>query len=137
MDSLEEIAKQLKDFRGEAAKQVKELRTEIAELRKTQEKILAALNIPAGVPAAVPRRAPEEEEEHAPFLAYCSQCFERRPVVDPAQVTLADGSLATQGKCAACGAVIFRMATMTGVLITDAASQRPGMRDRKKEKREE
>lgn len=135
METWEKLAKLLKELRQENSKQLKELSKEIAEVKESQRQILAMLQARRAQGSA--RRAAEEakgdeervrvDEEKAqpPGLEmYCSECFELRPIVEPKSVQLPDGSTATQGKCAVCGSTVFRMASMSGVLLTDATSAR-------------
>ncbi|UCC60827.1 MAG: hypothetical protein JSW38_06070 [Dehalococcoidia bacterium] len=120
MERLDEIAKQLKEFRRENAKQFGELRNEITELKQMQSEILSKLG--SGEP---PRREDkkkvlgEKREAERPLEMYCADCFELRPIIEPKRIELPDGSIATQGRCSVCGTTVFRMATMTGVLTSD------------------
>jgi DNA repair exonuclease SbcCD ATPase subunit len=120
MERLDEIAKQLKEFRRENAKQFGELRNEIAELKQKQSEILSKLG--SGEP---PRRedkkkvVEEKREAERSLEMYCADCFELRPIIEPKRIELPDGSIATQGRCSVCGTTVFRMATMTGVLTSD------------------
>ena len=41
--------------------------------------------------------------------AYCLKCRAHRDVQDAQQVTLKNGKPATRGKCAVCGATMFRI----------------------------
>ena len=41
--------------------------------------------------------------------AYCVKCRTKREVGNPTQVTLKNGSAATQGTCPVCGTKIFRI----------------------------
>ena len=120
MEPWDEIAKQLKEFRRENAKQFGELKNEIAEIKQRQSEILSKLG--SGEP---PRRedkkkvVEEKREAERPLEMYCAECFELRPIIEPKRIELPDGSMATQGRCSVCGTMVFRMATMTGVLTSD------------------
>jgi len=123
MEPLDEITKQLRELRRENTKQFGELRREIAQLKEKQGDILAKLESGKPPLSHKEKRPVDEKEGQArTFETYCSECFELRPITEPRQVELPDGSLATQGKCAVCGTTVFRMAAMTGVLVSDAAA---------------
>ena len=125
MEPWAEIAKQLQAFRRENSEQLKELRSEIAELNRQQGEILAELQ--SGKRSQHPEGSETVQEDKAQLATlemYCSQCLQLRLVVAPKQVVLPDGSAAIQGQCAVCGTTAFRMASMSGVLIDEAASAR-------------
>lgn len=130
MEPLAEIAKQLQEFRRENSEQLKELRSEIAELKKQQGEILAGLQSgkrlrhPAGG-----ETVQKDRGQPATLEMYCSKCLELRPVAGTKRVVLPDGSTAIQGQCAVCGTRAFRMTSMSGVLIGEAASARVGRQE--------
>jgi len=110
---------------AEIAKQLKGLRSEIAELHRQQGEILAELQ--SGKRLQHPEdgeTVQEDEAQLATLEMYCSKCLQLRLVVAPKQVVMPDGSAAIQGQCAVCGTTAFRMASMSGVLIDEAASAR-------------
>ena len=41
--------------------------------------------------------------------AYCFRCRAKREITDPQHLTLKTGRQATQGRCAHCGAKLFRI----------------------------
>jgi hypothetical protein len=129
MEPLEEINKHLKELRRENAKHFGELKSEVAELKQRQSEILSKLG--SGEP---PRRndnkrvIEEKRGPERPFEMYCTECFELRPIIEPKRLELPDGSMATQGKCSVCGATVFRMATMTGVLTSETDPNSPRSR---------
>ncbi len=112
---------------AEIAKQLQELRREIAELKKQQGEILAELQSGKRLQhVAGGETVQKEREQPATLEMYCSQCLELRPVARAKRVVLPDGSAAIQGRCAVCGTTAFRMTSMSGVLIGEAASTRVG-----------
>lgn len=112
---------------AEIAKQLQELRREIAELKKQQGEILAELQSGKRLQHVTGGETVQKEREQPATLEmYCSQCLELRLVAGAKRVVLPDGSTAIQGQCVVCGTTAFRMTSMSGVLIGEAASTRVG-----------
>jgi hypothetical protein len=42
-------------------------------------------------------------------VAYCVKCKQKRDMVDPQKVTMANGRPAMKGKCAVCGTTLFKI----------------------------
>ena len=127
MEPLAEITKRLQELRREISEQLNELRSEIAELKKQQGEILAELQSGKRLqPIAGAETVQKERGQPATLKMYCSQCLELTPVAGGKRILLPDGSTAIQGQCAVCGATAFRMTSMSGVLIGEAASARVG-----------
>jgi hypothetical protein len=127
MEPRAEITKQLQEFRREISEKLKELRKEIAELRKQQGEILAELQRGKRVAhREVTEAVQKDERQPATLEMYCTQCLEMKPIVKPKRVLLPDGSAAIQGDCSVCGTTVFRMASMSGSLVGEAASSRLG-----------
>lgn len=111
----------------EIAKQLQELRSEIAELRQQQGEILAELQSGKRLRhLAGGETVQKDRGQPATLQMYCSQCLELTPVVGAKRIMLPDGSMAIQGQCVVCGTTAFRMTSMSGVLIGEAASTRVG-----------
>jgi hypothetical protein len=127
MEPRAEITKQLQEFRREISEKLKELRKEIAELRKQQGEILAELQKGKRVAhREVAEAVQKDERQPATLEMYCTQCLEMKPIVKPKRVLLPDGSAAIQGDCSVCGTTVFRMTSMSGSLVDEAASSRLG-----------
>jgi hypothetical protein len=115
---------------AEISKQLQELREEVAELKKQHSEILAELQSGKRVQhVAGGETVQKEKEQPATLEMYCSQCLELRLVAGAKKVVLPDGSTAIQGQCAVCGSKAFRMTSMSGVLIGEAASTRVGLQE--------
>ncbi len=125
MEPLAEISKQLQEFRRETSEKLKELRKEIAELRKQQGEILAELQKGKRLVRREHTEAVQKDEgQPATLEMYCTHCLEMKPIVKPKRVLMPDGSAAIQGDCSVCGTTIFRMTSMSGSLMDEAASTR-------------
>ena len=132
MEPLSEMSKALRELTHETTKQYKELKKDIEDLKALQNEILARLT------SLMPREGGNEQKpaeqkvekvtEGREMVMYCSECFELRSIKDAIRIRLPDGSPAIQGKCSVCGTTLFRMDTVSGVLVNDAAATRLGIK---------
>ena len=130
MEASEKAVQQIQEFRREFAKQVKELKGQISELKKVQSEILDILKAEEPVKQAEIKRAgdkqaaPEEKKQPVTMQMYCTHCLEMKPIVAVKKVLMPDGSTAIQGNCSECGTKSFRMTSMSGTLVDEAAISR-------------
>ena len=130
MEASEKAVQQIQEFRREFTKQMKELKAQINEIKKVQSEILGILKAEEPVKQAEVKRAedrqtaPEEKKQPATVQMYCTHCLEMKPIVAVKKVLMPDGSTAIQGNCAECGTRSFRMTSMSGTLVDEAAISR-------------
>lgn len=55
------------------------------------------------------RRALIPTQKEVEMKAYCMKCRDSREIKDPEQITMKNGTPATQGKCPTCGTKVFRI----------------------------
>ena len=125
MEPPAEIPKQLQQFRREISEKLNELSKEIADLRKQQGEILTELRQGKRLAHREGTEAVKKDEgQPATLEMYCTHCLEMKPIVRPKRVLMPDGSAAIQGNCSACGMTVFRMTSMSGSLVGEAATTR-------------